>query len=245
ADDFPADSLFRSRPRRKDVPRGLTVGGGLQAIAELLSARPSLEIDWGRNVRELRREGEAFLIRADGGEYTARALCLATPVTVAADLLKPAFSAIAEDLAQIETATVETVGVALPAERLRVPPVAGLIGRGEPFYSVVSRDTVPDPRWRGFTFHFRPGALDEQGRLDCIARVVDVPRNELTSENTVFKINQLPALRVGHAERVKRLETRLAGTRLALSGNYFGGVAIEDCVARTRGEFERLRREGL
>jgi UDP-galactopyranose mutase len=35
----------------------------------------------------------------------------------------------------------------------------------------------------------------------------------------------------------------LAGTRLALTGNYFTGVAIEDCVIRSRQEWVRLQRE--
>ncbi|HAO33292.1 MAG TPA: amine oxidase [Candidatus Competibacteraceae bacterium] len=244
AGDYPAESLFQARPRRKDVPRGFTMEGGLQTIADLLSARPDLAVERDRAVRAVRREGETFIIQTDQGDYTARALCLATPVAVAVGLLKGAFPAVAGLLAEIGTATVETVGVALPADRLRLPPVAGLIGRNQPFYSIVSRDTVPDARWRGFSFHFRPAVLDEQGRLDCIARVLNVPKAELGSKNTVFKINQLPALRVGQGKRAIRLDIALAGTRLALAGNYFGGVAIEDCVTRARAEFERLQRQG-
>jgi len=51
-------------------------------------------------------------------------------------------------------------------------------------------------------------------------------------------------LRVGQGKRAIRLDIALAGTRLALAGNYFGGVAIEDCVTRARAEFERLQRQG-
>lgn len=245
AGDYPADSLFQPRPRRKDIPRGFTLSGGLQTIADTLSARPRIRIELGQAARALRRAGEAWVVRTDRGEYFARALCLATPVAVATELLRAAFPAIAGQLAEIGTATVETVGVALPAERLRLPPVAGLIGRAETFYSAVSRDTVPDARFRGFTFHFRPGALDEEGKLNRIAQVLNVPMAELRPENTVNKINQLPVLRVGHGERAGHLDAALAGTRLSLTGNYFTGVAIEDCVTRSRAEFARLRREGL
>ena len=243
ASEYPADSLFRPRPRRKDVPRGFTLPGGLQIIADTLSARPEIRIEFGQAARDIRRAGEDFVVRTDQGEYTARALCLATPVAVAVELLRPVFPAIAGRLAEIATATVESVGVALPAERLQLPPVAGLIGRGEAFYSAVSRDTVPDARYRGFTFHFRPGVLDEEGKLARIAQVLNVPRAALGSENVAAKINQLPALRVGHGERTANLDKALAGTRLALTGNYFTGVAIEDCVTRSLEEFARLRRE--
>ena len=244
ASDYPADSLFNPRPRRKDVPRGFTLPGGLQTIADALGARPEIRIEFGQAAREIRRDGAGFSVRTDSGEYTARTLCLATPAAVATELLRAVFPAIAAQLAEIATATVESVGVALPAERVQLPPVAGLIGRDEAFYSAVSRDTVPDARYRGFTFHFRPGVLDEEGKQNRIAQVLNVPRAALGAENVAARINQLPALRVGHGERTQHLDAALAGSRLALTGNYFTGVAIEDCVTRSRDEFARLRREG-
>jgi hypothetical protein len=157
-------------------------------------------------------------------------------------LLQNDFPELSAALAQIQTAMVESVGVAVPKSLLKLAPVAGLIGRNAAFYSVVSRDTVPDPVWRGFTFHFRPGALDDIGKLDCIAQVLGVPRQELT--NVVSKTNRLPALRVGQSDLIGAVDRALAGTRLALTGNYFTGVAIEDCVSRSRAEWERLQREG-
>ena len=245
AADFPADCLFRSRPRRKDVPRGFTLSGGMQTIADILADRPGIRIESNQPAREIRRDGEGFLVRTDGGSFTARSLCLATPVAVAARLLQTEFPELAARLARIRMAEVETVGVAVPKARSSLPPMAGLIGRNEAFYSAVSRDTVPDPAHRGFTFHFRPGVLDEEDKLNRIARVLNVPRAALDSGNVVGKINQLPALRVGHGELIRAVDDALAGNRLALAGNYFTGVAIEDCVTRSRGEFERLRREGL
>lgn len=241
---FPAASLFRSRPRRKDAPHGFTLPNGLQTIADLLARQSGVAVAFGRTVRAIRREGDRFIVHSDEGDYTARALCLATPVAAAAELARPAFPAIAEALADIASATVESVGVALPSERVRLPNVAGLIGRDEAFYSVVSRDTAPDPRYRGFTFHFRPALLDREEQLARIAQVLDAPRSAFGSDNVAFKRNILPVLRVGHEERIQRLDGALAGTRLALTGNYFTGVAIEDCVTRSLEEWRRLRREG-
>jgi oxygen-dependent protoporphyrinogen oxidase len=246
AGEFPADSLFQPRPRRKDVPRGFTLPGGLQTIADtLVAGQMGFSVELGQSAREIRRDGKGWVVRTDRGEYGARALCLATPVATATQLLRAPFSEVAGRLAEIEIAQVESIGVALPAARLSLPPVAGLIGRGEPFYSVVSRDTVSDAHWRGFTFHFRPGVLGEERKLERIAQVLGIDQALLESGNVVSKLNQLPALRVGHGERAKELNQALAGHRLALVGNYFSGVAIEDCVTRSRTEFERLRGEGL
>jgi hypothetical protein len=121
--------------------------------------------------------------------------------------------------------------------------MAGLIGRNQSFFSVVSRDVMPDPLYRGFSFHFRPGKLDEAGKRNCIVQVLGVPNELLSSMNMVSKINQLPALRVGHGERTQTVHGLLAGSRLALTGNYFTGIALEDCVIRSHQEFARLQRE--
>ncbi len=243
AGDFPADGLFRSRPRRKDIPRGFTLFGGLQTITDSLSQQPGLGIELGNAAREIRRDGAHFIVYTDRGEYATRALCLATPVAVTAELLQAEFPELAESLAHIQTAMVESVGVAAPASLLRLPPLAGLIGRDEAFYSVVSRDTVPDPVYRGFTFHFRPEVLDEEGKRGCMGAVLGLPNTAFSPGYTVTKTNQLPMLRAGHGEVIRRIDQALAGQRLALTGNYFTGVAIEDCVTRSRAEFERLQQE--
>ena len=243
ASEFPADSLFNTRPRRKDVPRGFTLDGGLQTIADIFARQPGINLEFGQTVQEIERDDDHFLVRTGSGEYVARSLCLATPAGVAVHLLQTCFPALAARLAEISIAPVDTVGIVVPRSAVKLPPVAGLIGRNQAFYSVVSRDTAPDERYRGLTFHFRPGVLDAVGQQDCIARTLDVPRELLTAENVVSKTNQLPALRVGHGERTRDIDQMLAGSRLALTGNYFTGVAIEDCVSRSRQEWARLQRE--
>jgi protoporphyrinogen oxidase len=240
ASEFPAECLFNPRPRRKDFPRSFTLVGGLQTITEVLAN--DLPVQYGQTVRAVQQVRGGFSVATDDGEYRARSLCLATPVAEAARLLQNDFPELSTALAQIQTAWVESVGVAVPKAQLKLPLVAGLIGRNQAFYSAVSRDTVPDPAWRGFTFHFRPGALDEADKLDCIAQTLGLPRQKLTS--VVSKTNRLPALRVGQGDLISAVDRALAETRLALTGNYFTGVAIEDCVARSRAEWERVRQEG-
>ncbi|MER2529841.1 MAG: FAD-dependent oxidoreductase [Candidatus Competibacter denitrificans] len=245
AADYPADHLFRPRPRRKEFPRGFTFSAGLQTIADVLAKQAGIEIEFGRTVQSIRRDGPDFIVQLEGVDYSAHRVCLATPVAIAADLLRSVLPALAERLAEIGVAVVESVGVGLPRERVSLPPLAGLIGCGETFYSAVSRDTLPDARFRGFTFHFRPGVLTEEGKLQRIAEVLGVARSELNLENVKAKRNQLPMLRAGHGQWTEAVNTLLSGSGLALTGNYFGGVAIEDCVARSKAEFERLQREGL
>ena len=50
----------------------------------------------------------------------------------------------------------------------------------------------------------------------------------------------LPSPVIGHDRVVAELDRMLAGQRLALTGNYFEGLAIEDCVLRSRSEWARI-----
>lgn len=243
AGEFPATCLFRSRPRRKDAPRGFTLPGGLQTITDALTQQLGDQVELRQTVQRIQRTAAGFAVQTDGKTYTARALCLATPAAVSTQLLQTTFPELAAALAQIQTATVETVGVVVPNAQVKLPPLAGLIGRNEAFFSAVSRDTTPDPAYRGFTFHFRPGVLDEAGKIERIAQVLGISRAALSPEKVATKLNQLPVLRVGHEDLIRTVDKALAGSRLALTGNYFTGVAIEDCVTRSFEEFARLRRE--
>ena len=50
----------------------------------------------------------------------------------------------------------------------------------------------------------------------------------------------LPSPRLGHAELVASIDKVLAELPLALTGNWFGGLPIEDCVLRSRAEWRRI-----
>ncbi len=238
ADDVPAEMLFRKRPRRKDVLRSFTLAGGLQTIIDTIVQHSGIEHRTGLEVSGIAYDGHAFsLTTANQERFEAGALAIATPANHAAMLLS-AFPKIAGLLSQIRGVTIETIGVAVRKERTGLPPVAGIIAQDGPFYSAVSRDIVSHPDFRGFAFHFRPDILDENGRLDQICRVLGMNRGDIDFVAT--KMNRLPTARNGHGLLVGQLDQEIAGMPLMLTGNYFGGVSLEDCVSRSRHEFGRL-----
>jgi protoporphyrinogen oxidase len=237
ADDFPADLLFRKKPRRKDIPRSFSFEGGLSTVAEGLAAGLPLRTDAA--VTGLAREGLGYRVATAAGEFSCRRLGLAVPAWEASRLLQGVAPELAGRLAGIAPAAVESLTVAVPAAAVQLPGVAGLIGVDDDFYSMVSRDVFPDPRWRGFSFHFRPGRLDRAGKLARIAQVLGVTEAEIAA--TAERVSQLPALKAGHAGRLAEIDRLLAGQPLALTGNYFLGVAIGDCAERSAAEFARLQ----
>lgn len=236
ADEFPAELLFRKKPRRKDVPRSFTLAGGLSGLAERLAA--GCEWQAGVRIERIEREGAGFRLHAGECSWSCRRLALALPAWEAGRLLAEAYPSLARQLGQIAPAEVESLAVVVAKEASGLPELAGLIGIDQDFYSAVSRDIVPDARWRGFTFHFRPGRLVQREKLERIARVLGVPAQAIVA--TAERSSRLPALKAGHADRVAAIDRALAGQPLALTGNYFYGVSIGDCAERSRDEFARL-----
>ncbi|MBZ0157333.1 MAG: FAD-dependent oxidoreductase [Alphaproteobacteria bacterium] len=240
AGGFPADMLFRKRARRKDILKSFTLEGGLQVITDSLSARKGISVLTGRAVRTVAYGQDRFsVVTGDGTSFSAASLALATPAPVAAGLLRVSFPDVADLLSGIALKTIETVGVVFDTKKVSYPPMAGLIAVDDSFFSAVSRDTVPHPRYRGLSFHFKPELLDEAAKRRRIAEVVKTEPEHL--EKCVFRRSALPSLAVGQQRLVEAVDSRLAGKRLLLTGNYFLGLAIEDCVSRSLSEFTRLR----
>jgi protoporphyrinogen oxidase len=240
-DNFPAEILFKKRPRRKDIPRSFTFAGGIQTLTDRIAAEPRITVRTNAEVRALARTGGSFVVEIAGGDRVfAQRLALALPAPEAANLLVPLAPEIATALAGIQTAKIESVGVVAEARQVHLPRLAGIVPIDDTFFSVVTRDVVPDDHLRAFTFHFRAGLSLDQ-RIDRICAVIGVDRGQLACVATHSA--SLPALALGHAAIAEEIDRRLPDSGLYITGNYFGGLAIEDCSLRSAKEAARLNAE--
>lgn len=241
ADGFPVagpGSLFKKRPRRQEFPRGFAIGGGLQTVCEAAAAFPGIEVEKGAAAARIARKGAGFAVTtADGRSFTAPLAAVAAPPDVAASLLLDDFHELATAIARVKTVGVESLGVVLPRARCWMPECAFVVPVDDVFFSCVTRDPIPDPERRGFAFHFRPGVSRDE-KLARMSEVLRVSREELGTP--AEQRLTLPAPALGHAEVVRAVDAALAGGKLAVTGNYFGGLAIEDCVLRSNAEWKRI-----
>jgi oxygen-dependent protoporphyrinogen oxidase len=221
------------------VLRQYTFKGGLQTAADAVASRGDFRIKTGLAAEKISSDGRVFSVMTSGGSFESPMLALAAPASVAARLLREGFPEISGLLSGIRVAAVDSLGVAVRKNDVALGPTAGLIPVDDIFYSVVSRDTVPHDQYRGFTFHFKSGAADQEAKMKRIAEVLGLRRDRL--EFTAERENLVPSLRVGHHDLIAKVDRLLAGKPLFLAGNYFGGVAIEDCVSRSLKEFQRLK----
>jgi oxygen-dependent protoporphyrinogen oxidase len=239
-DDFPADLLFRRKPRRKEIVRSFTFPGGLSEIPQAIADQDALEVRTGQQASGVSRDGEGYRVcLADGADLGCHYLTLAVPPNAAAALLPEGLAELRSLIGGIGMSEIETLVLCVPAAGLEhLPPLAGLISIDDAFFSMVSRDYLPDGRHRGFAFHFRQGALDADAQVAGVCRVLGIGAEQIAGLSWVS--NRLPELRAGHGDLVRNVDALLAGGRLAITGNWFLGVSIEDCLARSHQEFERL-----
>jgi len=242
ADDFPVEgpgSLFKTRPRRREFPRSFGFTGGLETICDAIAAQPNIEIRTGAGVAELKSGEGAWRVRLDdGGELNTPLVAVAAPPDSAADLAENIHPELAEVLRRINTVGVESLGACVARGRCALPECAFIVPVDDIFYSAVTRDPFSDPSSRGFAFHFKPGITRER-KIQRICQVLGVSPEDL--DDIAESEATLPSPRVNHAAITAGIQKLLNRRDFALTGNYFDGLAIEDCVARSFDEWRRVQ----
>jgi protoporphyrinogen oxidase len=238
---FPADALFKQRPRRrKDVLRSFAVRGGLGPAVQALGEQPGVHLALEREAVDLRRTGEGYRLGTGRGEtVAARRLAVATPPDAAASLLAPAFPELAALLERISTRKVKSLGLVFGDPLPHVPRLAGLILPEGPCFSAVSGDAFPVPGKRAWSFHFDGGRVEDPEEMEAYAcRVLGADPARV--EVRVRRYHTMPSIPLGHDRWLEALDGALAGGDLMVAGNYLSGMSIEDCAGRARHEFERV-----
>ena len=116
---FPAaeiDSRFALKlPELVSTVETRRMHGGNQGLADALAAELHEEVRLGCTAREVRREAEEIRVVTDGGEFTAAACVVATPVALLGDLRfdPPLDPAIVDGIAAIRTGTAAKLAVPL------------------------------------------------------------------------------------------------------------------------------------
>ncbi len=231
----------------------LTPTTGLAEIIEALEARlreAGVEFRLGTAVLGLERTADGYRLHlSDGETLTARAVILATPAFVTAELLAEADAELAATLRAIPYVSTATVSLAYPLVDIPRP----LDGYG---YIVprAERQPVLACTWTSTKFPHRAPAgyglirafLGRAGQDDILAKddaaLVEVVRAELRQRlgisarpllERVFRWPEaMPQYTVGHLDRLRLIERKLeALPGLRLAGNAYRGIGLPDCIA--------------
>lgn len=233
----PANFLFQKRARHKNFMRKFSFEQGMQAFTDALGR--SLKIQYKTNVHEVRWEDDRYLLSTDQGQFYCKFLLLATPVKVAADLVKNINPEVSALLGSIQASHFSSVAVMVKRDKLKLDECAGWIGVQGDFYSMVSADPVNSlDSYRGFTFHFKPNVGSKQEQVEKIRKMLNVGLKDI--KHIIYKENTLPIIAKQHFQQAQKIDMALQAKSLGLSGNYFYGMSIEDCVQRSFSEVNRM-----
>jgi protoporphyrinogen/coproporphyrinogen III oxidase len=238
ADEFPADALFKKRQRRKDILKHFTMKNGLGSITDAIAGEENIEMRYGLSIETIEKTSSGYQVKAGADSFSSANLAICTPIPAVPALIKAVNPELAAKVAQIKHQVIESFGVVVSAPDTDLKPFAGLVPTQDDFFSVVSRDTVPDEKYRGFTFHFKPGILTREEKISKVSDILHVKAGQILTVSE--KLNIVPSLRLGHYALIEEIDALLKGENLFLSGNYFAGLSIEDCVGRSKSEVERL-----
>lgn len=238
ADDFPANALFKKRERRKDILKHYTMLDGLESITSAIADHNKAELKFGIEKVGIEKVDGGYVLKTNQGNFSSKHLSICTSVTSAPALIKNVSVKLEDKISKIKFQKIESLGVMVAKEATELKPFAGLVPINDDFFSAVSRDTVPDSTYRGFTFHFKPELLTAEQKMEKICKVLGISKDQIIESRE--KLNIVPSLRLGHYELVDEIDQLLVGQNLFLSGNYFAGLSIEDCVSRSKTEVERM-----
>ncbi len=238
ADEFPADALFKKRERRKDILKHYTMKNGLGSITSAIAREEGIQMNYGVHIQSIEKNEKGYTIKTKDDIFECSKLAICTSVSATPELIQPIEPEIAEKISKIQFQAIESFGVVVQKNDTDLKPFAGLVPVDDVFFSVVSRDTVPDDKHRGFTFHFKPGVLTKEQKVQKACEILKVDENQILEMKE--KLNIVPSLRLGHYQLLDEIDALLKGKNIFLSGNYFAGLAIEDCVSRSKAEVERI-----
>ncbi len=236
--------------------------GGAGRLAGALGEALGDRVRTGLGVSELARSSGLWRVRTeDGAEIEAERVIVAAPAFVAAALLRSAAPAAADLLAGIPYAGVRVVALAFPAGAVGRPldGFGFLVLPGEDLrcLGVLWTSTLFPPQARDGHVLLRvlAGGVRDPAFLDlsegaAIARARDDVRRSLgitappVLAHVVTWRRGIPQYTLGHRARIAALMDEVAAVGgVALTGNAYHGVGLNDCVRDARAVGRRVAAE--
>jgi len=246
-------SLVRGARAASNAARGRTpppmfvrLRGGLRRLTEALAEAVGPErLRCGVTVEEVRREGDGYVLVADGTEYPADAVVFASPAFATADLVEALAPDAARELRQIPyVSTAVALLVYAEGTGSELPDSSGfVVPRGR---LAMTACTLVSRKWPDESFGDRAvvrcfvGATGTQEDLErsdeellavLSSEIADVlPLPEMQDDAQVIRWpSAMPQYEVGHLERVAAIERALPPGTFVV-GQAYRGAGIPDCV---------------
>jgi protoporphyrinogen oxidase len=238
ADDFSAEYfLKRRKTKSKEHPKSFILKKGMTSFMEALASHDNITIQLNSKVNQFVKTSDGFEVKtAEGNQYNSKDIALAVSPQIASDLCKKLNSELCSVLEAYPIQKIESRAVVLPKAKLNFEPVSFIIPLKGPCFSMVTRDVMTHDNSRGFAFHFEENHIAKEEQEGFMKELLGVDNFE---SETIEAKHILPLIKVGHTERMAKIKQLAEETGIYITGNYFNGLSLEDCVERSKQEFER------
>lgn len=235
ADNYPAAFFLKRRDsRNKSYPRSFTFKNGMQALTDALQKHANVEILLSQSVTHIEKR-DSFEVVTNESNYHSDSLAFACYATEASQLLSPIAPKLSTLLSKIQYQTVSSLGIIVKKETVaELKEFAGLLTTTDHFTSIVSRDIAPNKNYRGFTIHAQ-GQVSAEFLKNKLCDALKIKEDSVLKEQ--YKNNYLPQLKKGHEYFLEEMIENISQTEnIYITGNYFQGLSLEDCVQRSQEE---------
>ena len=235
---FPMRYLFKKYPRDKSFPRSFTFTQGLSTFFKN-SEKSNIVKDQVLSIKKT--DNNIWNITTKNSTYTATNICIATPWNVTESLLKDILPNISAHKNKPTMSKLLSVAIVIDKKSIdTLSDIAGLIGKEQFFYSVISRDVIKHDSLRSLVFHCKDVQSTEQEILNKITRLLKIDKNDILYITS--KQNTLPCYNLNHDKFISDLDFELSDyNNLYVAGNYIDRIAIENCIKRSVKEANRLK----
>jgi oxygen-dependent protoporphyrinogen oxidase len=238
ADDFSAEFfLKRRKTKSKEHPKSFILKKGMQSFMNALAETENITVLTGQKVVAVQKENEVSVSTESGEEFKAKDIAFAVTPAVAGNLLAGVNTELASKLKEYTTKNILSRTVVLPKEKLTFDPVSFIIPLQGTCLSMVTRDVLDHDESRGFAFHFEENNTSKEEQETLMAKMLGIDESDLG--DSIVANHRLPVLDLGHGERIQNIQNLIEETGIYLTGNYFNGLSLEDCVERSVNECER------
>lgn len=238
ADNFSAEYfLKRRKTKSKEHPKSFILKKGMSSFMEALVEHENIKVQLNTKINQLTKNQEGFEVKSEAGDvFASKDIALAVSPQLASELSKDLNADLSSVLADYPIQNIESRTVVLPKEKLNFDPVSFIIPLQGPCFSMVTRDVMTHDQMRGFAFHFEENHIGKEEQEKFMTELLCI--DSLDAE-TVEAKHKLPLIKIGHTERMAKIKLLAEETGIYITGNYFNGLSLEDCVERSKQEFER------
>lgn len=236
-DEYLASFFLKIRKEKnKSYPRSLTFCDGMQMLTEAYATDLNITIQPNAEVLQIEKTGETYHIKMQDETLETANIALAIEADKVAHLVKSIVPKLSDSLTHIPYSTVSSYGIVVAKDTSKAPPFTFLLDTTNTFTSVVSRDVAPHEKYRGFAIH-KQGKIAKEVLKKILLEKMKVTDNEILKEQV--KTHRLPRLTKGHLDFLENVNSFLP-EGFYLTGNYFDGMSLEDCVRRSESEALRF-----